>query len=110
MAKSKVKTIRGENPVGWQRTFDDPIPLPGGRTLATLEDAGNYVTGLPKAEHGAPKWQAAMRTLMLVATRRGPTMLARIGVMRALHRHDIREFNPDRNEHHWRNRKLKRDE
>jgi hypothetical protein len=47
---------------------------------------------------------------MLVATRGGPTMLARIGVMRALHRHDIREFNPDRKEHHWRNRKLKRDE
>jgi hypothetical protein len=32
-----------------------------------------------------------------------------IGVMRALHRHDVREFT-DRKETHWRKRKLKRDE
>jgi hypothetical protein len=24
---------------GWQRRFDEPIPLPGGRELVTLEDA-----------------------------------------------------------------------
>jgi hypothetical protein len=29
---------------GWQRRFDDPIPLPRGRQLVTLEDAGNYIT------------------------------------------------------------------
>ena len=33
---------------GWKRPFADPIPLPGGRQLVTLEDAGNYVT---KIEH-----------------------------------------------------------
>jgi hypothetical protein len=33
---------------------------------------------------------------MLVATLGGPTMLARIGVMRALNRRVEREFNPDR--------------
>jgi hypothetical protein len=33
---------------------------------------------------------------MLVATLGGPTMLARIGVMRALNRHVKRVFNPDR--------------
>ena len=38
---------------GWKRPFDDPIPLPGGRKLVTLEDAGNYITKLPKAEHEA---------------------------------------------------------
>jgi hypothetical protein len=27
---------------GWQRRFDDPIPLPGGRELVTLEDAASY--------------------------------------------------------------------
>jgi hypothetical protein len=63
---------------GWKRAFDDPIPLPRGRQLVTLEDAGTYITKLPKAEHGAPEWQAAMRALMLVATRGGPAMLARI--------------------------------
>ena len=35
---------------GWQRRFDDPIPLPDGGELVTLEDAGNYITKLPKAE------------------------------------------------------------
>jgi hypothetical protein len=105
MAKSSVRTIRGKNPVGWQRAFD----LPCGRQLVTLEDAGNYITKLPKAEHEAPEWQDAMEALMLVATRGGPTMLARIGVMRALHRKVERVFT-DRKETHWGKRKLKRDE
>jgi hypothetical protein len=52
---------------GWRRSFDDPIPLPGGRRLITLQDAGNYITGLPKAEHLAPEWQAAMAALILFA-------------------------------------------
>jgi hypothetical protein len=48
---------------------DEPIPLPRGRQLVTLEDAGNYITRLPKAEHEAAEWQAAMEALILVATR-----------------------------------------
>ena len=44
----------------------------------------------------APEWQAAMQALILVAESGGPTMLARIGVMRALNRHVERVFNPDR--------------
>jgi hypothetical protein len=79
---------------GWKRPFGDPIPLPRGRQLVTLKDAGTYITKLPKAEHTAPEWQAAMQALILVATRGGPTMLARIGVMRALNRHVERVFNP----------------
>jgi hypothetical protein len=69
---------------GWKRAFNDPIPLPRGRQLVTLEDAGNYITKLAKAEHEAQEWQAAMEALILVATSGGPTMFARIGVMRAL--------------------------
>jgi hypothetical protein len=38
---------------GWSREFDEPIDLPLGRKLATLEDAGNYISKLPKAEHSA---------------------------------------------------------
>jgi hypothetical protein len=60
---------------GWKRAFDEPIPLPRGRELVTLEEAGK----LPKAGHEAPEWQAAMEALILVATKGGPTMLARIG-------------------------------
>jgi hypothetical protein len=34
----------------WSRHFDEPIE-PGGRELVTLEDAGTYITELPKAAH-----------------------------------------------------------
>jgi len=64
---------------------------------------------LPKAEHDAPEWQAAMQTLLLVAEHNGPTEFARIGMMRALNRHVGRVFNPDRKDHHWGRRKLARD-
>ena len=96
-------------PCGWKRRFDDPIPLPRGRQLVTLADAGNYITKLPKAEHEAAEWLAAMEALILVATSGGPSMFARIGIMRALNRHVERVFNPDRKDHHWGRRKLKRD-
>ncbi len=95
---------------GWQRRFEDPIPLPDGRTLVTLRDAASYITALPKKEAAAPEWPTAIEALMLVAERNGTTMLARIGVMRALNRGQVREFNPDRKEHHWGRRKLKRDQ
>ena len=80
-----------------------------GRQFITLEDAGTYIAKFPKAEHSAPEWQDAMEALILVATRCSPTMLARIGVVRALHRDDVREF-ADRKDTHWGKRKPKRDE
>jgi hypothetical protein len=94
---------------GWKRRFDQPIPLPRGRQLVTSKDAGNYITKLPKAEHTAPEWQAAMEALILVATLGGPTMFARIGIMRALNRHVERVSNQSRKEPHWGRRKLARD-
>ena len=51
--------------VGWSAKFDEPIPLPKGKPLATLRDAELYITKLPKAEHDADEWQAAMQALML---------------------------------------------
>jgi hypothetical protein len=68
-----------------------------------LRDAALYITKLPKAEHDAEPWQAAMEALLLVAEHDGPTMFASIGVMRALNRHVQRVFNPDRKDHHWGN-------
>ena len=94
----------------WSAPFEDPIPLPRGRPLVTLKDAASYITKLSKAEHSAPEWQAAMEALILVAETGGPTMLPRIGIMRALNRHVERVFNPDRKESHWGKRKLKRDQ
>ena len=71
--------------------------------------AGTYITKLPKAQHETAEWQAAMEALILVATSGGPTMFARIGIMRALNRNVERVFNPDGNDHHWGRRKLARD-
>jgi hypothetical protein len=95
---------------GWKRPFDEPIPLPRGRELVTLQDAGNYITKLTKAEHDADEWQAAMEALLLVVELGGPTMFARIAVMRALNRRVERVFDPSRKDPHWGKRKLKRDE
>ena len=94
---------------GWRRKFGDPIPLPRGRQLVTLLDAGEFITRLPKAEHQTAEWQAAMEALILVATLGGPTMFARIGVMKALNRHVERVFDISRKDHHWGKRKLARD-
>jgi hypothetical protein len=95
---------------GWSRKFEEPIMVPKGKPLITLRDAANYITKLPRAEHEAEEWQAAMQALLLVAEQNGPTMFARIGVMRALNRHVERVFNSERKETHWGKRKLKRDE
>ena len=73
--------------MGWDQQFFDPIELRKGKKLVTLRDAALYITKLPKAEHDAEEWQAAMEALLLVAGSDGPTMFARIGVMRALNRH-----------------------
>lgn len=94
---------------GWGRPFDEPIEI-AVRKLVTLLDAGEYIAALPKKEHNAPEWQAAMDTLLLVAEGGGPTMFARIGVLRALNRHYVPEFNPKGKEPHWGRRKPKRDQ
>jgi hypothetical protein len=94
--------------MSWDRRFADPIELPG-RRLITLRDAALYITKLPKAEHDADEWRAAMEALLLVAEHNGPPMFARIGVMKALNRHVERVFNPSRKDHHWGRRKLARD-
>jgi hypothetical protein len=96
--------------MSWPREFDDPIPVPGGKPLRTLLEAGEFIAKLPKKEHAAPEWQAAMQALILVAEGGGPTMFARVSIMRALNRHYVPEFNPKGKEPHWGRRKLKRDQ
>jgi hypothetical protein len=95
--------------VTWDQRFFDPIMVPGRKPLVTLRDAAEYITELPKAEHDADEWQAAMQALLLVAEHDGPAMFARIGVMKALNRNFERTLT-DRKEMHWGKRKLKRDE
>ncbi|KGT75640.1 hypothetical protein MA20_30930 [Bradyrhizobium japonicum] len=93
---------------GWGRRSEDPIRI-GDSVLVTLLDAGEYIAALPKKEHDAPEWQAAMEALILVAEG-GGLMFARIGVLRTLNRRYVPEFNPKGKEPHWGRRKLKRDQ
>jgi hypothetical protein len=94
--------------MSWDRRFADPIELPG-KNLITSRDAALYITKLPKAEHDTEEWQAAMQALLLVVEHGGPTMFARIGIMRALNRNVVRESNSSRKDTHWGRHKLKRD-
>jgi hypothetical protein len=56
------------------------------------------------------EWQAAVEALLLVVTLGGPTMFARIGIMRALNRRVEPVFDPSRKDKHWGRRKLARDQ
>ena len=95
-------TIRGKCKfVSWDKRFVDPIAVPGQKPLVTLRDVAQYITKLPKAVHDADEWQAAMEALLLVAEQGGPPMFARIGIMRALNRGYVREFNSSRKDTHW---------
>jgi hypothetical protein len=82
----------------WSASFEDPIILPDGRKLLTLKDAADYITKLPKKDSDLPEWQTAIEVLLLVS-RGGPTMMARIGVMRALNRGHVREFTEQGKKH-----------
>jgi hypothetical protein len=92
------------------RPFDDPIPLPHGRQLVTLKNAAEHIQKLPKAEQDLEEWQAAVEALLLVVELSGPTMMARIGFMRALNLNVERVFGPSRKDTRWGRRQLKRDE
>jgi hypothetical protein len=49
---------------GWSTSFDDPIPLPRGHQLVTLQDAAGYIMKLPKAEQKLEEWQTATGCLI----------------------------------------------
>jgi hypothetical protein len=94
----------------WSRRFEDPIPLPDGRTLRTLRDAASYLMALPGKTRQSDEWQAAIEALLMAAENRGPLMHARIGMLRALNRKVERTFDPSRKDTLRERRMLKRDQ
>lgn len=97
--------------MSWSRRFDEPIELPDGRKLRTLKEAIAWLAkDIPKSEHTMPKVQAAARMVTEAAENNGPMIFARIGMMQAIHRHRVKEFDALRKPHHWRKRRLKQDE
>jgi hypothetical protein len=96
--------------VSWERPFDQPVPLPSGPPARTLRDAANYIKKLPKSEHDTPEWRLAAQMLIDAAEDRGPMLVAKMGISRAVNRIVVREFDPTRKDPHWGKRKLKRDQ
>lgn len=96
--------------MSWSREFDDPIPLPRGRQLVTLQDAADHIMKLPNAEQNLAEWQTAISCLIGAAEGRDFMMHARIGMLRALNRHVEPVIDPSRKDRHWGKRKLKRDQ
>lgn len=60
-------SIMGE--MSWSRRFDEPIKMPDGKTLRTLQDAAKYVLALPPNVQKEPAWQAAAECLTNAAER-----------------------------------------
>jgi hypothetical protein len=71
---------------GWDRPFDQLVPLPSGPPARTLRDAANYIKTLPKFEHDAPEWRLAVQMLIDAAEDRGPMLFAKMGMLRAIER------------------------
>jgi hypothetical protein len=93
------------------RRFDDPIETPDGKRLNTLGEAVAYLAkAVPKSELDMPAVTTAAEMLTYAAERGFPMMMARIAVLQAIHRNEVRQFNPDAKDQHWGKRKLKRDE
>ena len=70
--------------MSWSSAFHVPIPLPDGRVLRTLHDAGEYIQELPGAIHQRPEWQFAAQTLLEAVEGKGPLMFAELAIRKAV--------------------------
>jgi hypothetical protein len=96
--------------VSWDSRFAEPIVLEDGVKLASLREAIAYlIKTIPADERGSPAVLTAAEMLTKAAEYGHPVGFARIATLRALNRHTVRTFNPDRKATHWGRRKLKRD-
>jgi hypothetical protein len=87
--------------VAWSEQFRELIELSTGLTFRTLRDAATYILKLP--------WQTAMHCLIQASDFVGPVEFARIGVLRALHRHVEPVLEPAHKDTRWGRRKLGRE-
>jgi hypothetical protein len=79
---------------GWKRRFDEPIDLPEGGRIATLQEAIAYLANsIPVTEHSMKEVQAAAHCITDAAENDGPMLFARIGMMQAIYRHQPRTFD-----------------
>ncbi len=75
----------------WSTPFDEPIAVRGGRKLATLQQAADYIMQLPHDIQQQEHWQIAVENLINAAeTGGGWLRFARIGMIRALNGDGLR--------------------
>jgi hypothetical protein len=85
--------------------------LPGGGRLFTLKQAIAWLAKeVPQSEHKMKEIQNAAHCVTEAAENGGPMMFARIGMLQAINRRKLEEFDPKRKSPHWGKRKLKRDQ
>jgi hypothetical protein len=90
--------------VSWSTRFPDPIALPEGGKLVTLQDAGSYITRLPKQTYQTSPWQNAMHVLIQAAEYDGPMEFARLGMLQALFPKGTPVYRSVDKDPKWRNR------
>src|SRR4051812_11612325 len=71
--------------MGWSERFDDPVPVPNGKTIQRLDEARAYILTLPRAEQNSPLWQDATRYMLKAAEARAWMWFARRALYVALH-------------------------
>jgi hypothetical protein len=99
--------------MSWDLEFFKPIEVPGSqKKLATLRDAVEYMTSLPRAQRGADYWWPAVTLLPIIGERGGCMFLAERTVAFGLRKgvNDEPVFDQPHKTTHWAKRKLKRDE
>jgi hypothetical protein len=82
--------------MSWDRPFAQPVPLPEGPPAQTLQAAADYIRKLPQPERDGQEWRLAVQMLVDAAEDRGPMLLARIGIVRAMEAHAEGAFSPGR--------------
>jgi hypothetical protein len=96
--------------MAWSARFPGPIALPDGGKLITLQDAGAYITKLPKTIQATKEWQNAAHVLIQAADHDGPIEFARLGMMQALWPKGTPVYHSVDKNPKWRNRtKMVRD-
>ena len=69
----------------WSTRFDEPISIPEGGKLITLQHAADYIMKLPNELQQELRWHTAVENLLNAAEVGGGwLMCARIGMLRAL--------------------------
>lgn len=75
--------------MSWSNKFSEPISLPDGTEIVTLRDAVAYLAkSIPAHEQKLPSVQAAAFVVTQAAENGGSMMMARVGMMQAIKRHE----------------------